>query len=146
MAKYTQNEINRFHNLEIWQLHDFEICYFLHYPRAESEQEIYLLNIPAVMPYIKPAKPDHKYVTLNKGIYVNAPECKLPIGPQVETRNYLEIKKRANEHFNHRFIDFLETIYVETVNGDIDEMYVTTRKDPSYCDSCISQHPFYYHS
>ena len=145
MAKYTQNEANRFHNLEIWQLHDFEICYFLHAPRDESELPIYKLNIPAIMPNIPvaPAAPPTP-VPISKSIFVNSPECSLPVKTMVKISNHICVRKRDNEHFKHRFLDFGVQIYVETVNGDIDEMYVTTRKDPSYCDSCASQHPYYY--
>lgn len=145
MANYTENEKNRFHNLEMWQLHDFEIAFFLHAPRDESEQEVYKLNIPAIMPDIpiEPAK-DPVSVTINKSIYVNSPKCSLPVKPNVYISNHVCVGKHNNEHFKHRYLDFKAMIYVETVNNDIDEMYVTTRKDPSYCDSCISQHPYYY--
>ena len=146
MAKYTQNESNRFNNLEMWQLHDFEICFFLHYPRAESEQSRYKLNIPALMPDIPPARPVEGIANINRSIFINDKGCKLPVSPTINTQNYVSIPKRSNEHFNHRYIDFMSTIYVETVTSDIDSMYVTTRKDPSYCDSCITQHPYYYHS
>ena len=146
MAKYTQNEANRFNNLEIWQMHDFEIAFFLHHPRAESEQSLYKLNIPALMPDIPPAIPVDGVGNIRRSLFVNDNGCKLPVNPTIPTRNYLLVPKRANEHFNHRFIDFMSTIYVETVNKDIDGLYVTTRKDPSYCDSCIGQHPYYYNS
>lgn len=146
MAKYTQNEANRYNNLEIWQLNNFEICTFLHYPRDESEQSIYKLNIAAIMSQIPVAKPNSHQESISKSIYANDSKCSLPVGTRVTVRNYVEVTKRANEHFNHRWLDFGAKIYVETVNGDIDGMQVTSRLDPSYCDSCITQHPYYYNS
>lgn len=148
MANYRENEKNRFNNLEIWQLHDYEIATFLHSPRDESEQDVYKLHITALMPFIPiipvTAGSQPTPVQLTKSIYANAPACSLPVKQTILTQTWLNVHKHNNEHFTHRWLDFGSKIYVETLNKDIDGLYVTTRLDPSYCNSCVSEHPYYY--
>ena len=35
------------------------------------------------------------------------------------------------------------TLKLAPWNGDYDEMTVSTKLDPSYCNSCVSEHPRY---
>lgn len=148
MAKYNQNESNRFNNQEIWQVPTIMVAYHLcRERRLPSEQTIYKVNIPALMPEISPSTPNEVIYQLRSTCFVNAPDCKLPINSSIETKNYISIPKMLNEHFNHKWLDHMAKISVEARSNDIDTLRVNVNwEDPSYCDDCISQHPLYYHS
>ena len=129
-------------NQESWEIDNQERCTFL--PKhKDSNVQPYLVNIWKTMPMIPRALPNKWSVCLRDSIYENAPECKPSVARTIQEQNYRSLYREDNRHFNHRWLDFGMTLKLAPWNGDYDEMTVSTKLDPSYCRSCISEHPHY---
>ena len=140
--QYNENSKNQYNNQKVWELGQYETAYYLHRNRRGSaNRTVYKLNIPTIMPDIPPAKPIQTKHALSKSVFCNDIGCKLPIGDIIITQNYMAIGKYPDRHFCHRWIDHLTKIRVECRNHDIDDIHVVVTVDPSYCDSCMVQHP-----
>lgn len=136
--KYNPNN-----NQENWQIEEQELCTFL--PKiADANQQPYLVNIWKTMPYIPRALPkDNIPIMLDKSVYCNDPAC-MPavVTPRFE-QNYRSLYREKNRNFNHRWLKHGATLKLSPWNEDYQDMFVTTRLDPSFCKNCASEHPMY---
>ena len=136
------SDVNSHNNQESWDIDNQEKCTFL--PKhADSNKQPYLVNIWKTMPFIPRALPKILIVFLGDSIYQNAPECRPSVAPQIPIQNYRSLYREDNREFNHRWLDHGMTLQLSPWNGDYDEMTVSTKLDPSYCNSCVSEHPRY---
>lgn len=129
-------------NQESWEIDNQERCTFLPL-HADSNKEPYLVNIWKTMPFISRGLPNMWMVKLKDSIYENAPECKPSVAILIYEQNYRSLYRENNRAFNHRWLDHGMTLKLAPWNGDYDEMTVSTKLDPSYCNSCALEHPQY---
>lgn len=130
-------------NQQNWQVDETENCTFL--PRKEdSNKQPYLVNIWKTMPYIARALPkDNIPVLLNDKVYCNDPECFPAVDPIIFEQNYRSLYREKNRAFDHRWLTHGMTLQLASWNKDWDDFYITTKKDPSFCVNCPSEHPTY---
>jgi hypothetical protein len=143
MLNETNLRLHPHDNQENWQMDESENCTFLP-KKGDANKEPYLVNIWKTMPYIARGLPkDHIVVKLNDKIYCNDPECFPSVSPFIFEQNYRSLYRQKNRHFEHRWLKHGDTLELATWNEDDDLVFVTTKKDPSYCDVCSSEHPIY---
>lgn len=143
MPNETNLKISTHANQQNWQIDTEENCTFLPL-KEDANKEPYLVNIWKTMPYIARGLPkDHIVVKLNDKIYINDPECFPVVDPFIYEQNYRSLYRQQNRHFEHRFLTHGMTLELKPWNEDYDQFSVTTKKDPSFCDVCSTQHPVY---
>lgn len=130
-------------NQQNWQIDTEENCTFL--PKKEdANKEPYLVNIWKTMPYIARGLPeDNIIVGLNDRVYINDPECFPAVPPFIYEQNYRSLYRQQNRHFEHRWLKHGMTLELKPWNEDYDQFSVTTKKDPSFCDVCSTEHPYF---
>jgi hypothetical protein len=131
-------------NQDNWQVDETENCTFL--PKiADANKEPYLVNIWKTMPLIPRALPkDNIPMILNDKVYCNDPQCFPSVVTPRYKQNYRSLPREKNRAFDHRWIKHGETLQLASWNKDYDSFYVTTKKDPSFCYNCASEHPAYH--
>ena len=130
-------------NQENWEVNESEHCTILT-KHVSSVNEPYLVNIWKTMPLIPKALPKEWLVRLNDKVFINDQPCKPAVNPIIQEQNYRSLYREANRHFDHRWLDYGMQLRLSPWNGDYDNMTVSTREDPSYCNSCLAEHPRYH--
>lgn len=143
MPNETNLRLHPHDNQENWQMDESENCTFLP-KKADANKEPYLVNIWKTMTYIPRELPkDNIVVQLSDKVYCNDPECFPSVAPFIYEQNYRSLYRQANRHFEHRWLKHGDVLELATWNEDDDLIFVTTKKDPSFCDVCSSEHPVF---
>lgn len=134
--------VSMHNNQESWRIDNEEKCTFL--PKHEnSVKQPYKVNIWKTMPLIPKALPVEWPVNLSDSVFINDSECKPSVAKTIYEQNYRSLYRMDNRAFDHRWLDHGMTLQLAPWNGDYDEMKISTKIDPSYCNNCGIEHPTY---
>ena len=142
---YT-NENYKFNNESPWSMNTSEIMFLLadNGVRQDTTTRPALKCwIPTLMGPTQTPLPRITYSGIPKNHFINSNECKLPISNIIHFQNYITVPFGDHDYYYHRWINHGSELWGKVTNYSIDEIYVDTNFDPSYCDSCASQHPWY---
>ena len=126
-------------NLEKWKMEEFEVAKFSPIKNdANAHQQ--KLFIPKLMPMISFGTPKNSTESLDKSIFINDPACKPSPDSTVQTQNFKTVPKPDNRKFARTVLTQGVTMQVEVKNGNPDEMYISTKVDPSSDEKRIEEY------
>ncbi len=142
---YITKDDYTFNNESPWAMNTSEIMFMLadNGVRHDTTIRPFKCWIPTLMGPKQLPIPKITFSSIPKGQFINSPECKLPIGSIIFFQNYITVPFRDHDFYYHRWIDHGAELWGRSMNYSIDEIYVDVNSDPSYCDSCAAQHPWY---
>jgi hypothetical protein len=121
-------------NLTTWTINDNEIGKYTISPKGSSGGTL-PLYIPKLMPLISMGKRKTTTTGINSSCYCNASECKPNIGSTtVSIQNFINVPPQSNRSFSLPIFYYGDTIQVEVHNGNVDELYLSTRVDNSHVE------------
>lgn len=144
---FTTDNVDRYNynNEKIWSLQRDEIGIVMwdngkSFDLANTNPK--KMHIPAIMGKSSPdGDPRIWSEGLNKSIYVNDPKCKPAVSSTVILQNYITVFHYANDYLQHKWLYNHAKLRLEVRNGDIDDIHVTDKIDPSFCEDCLMEHP-----
>ena len=137
---------SQYNNDEIWGLNYEEIGEVMcRERRIPASTDPIMLKIRTILPQQLDEYPelyprDWGEILLDM-VYCNDTPCRPNVSPSIGKRNYIIVPRNANSEFLHYWLDRGAKLKVELRNEDIDDMHISNNMDPSYCDSCMSEHP-----
>lgn len=140
---YNEQEQYRFNNQHPWKIDDTEIAYILADDMYvhEANKIPYKCWIPTLMGPKQTPKPEIFINPLDDSIYCNDTPCKPPVSKVIQTQNYISVGQHDHDFYYHRWLMHGAEIRIQNTNDDILELDVDTRLDPSFCFSCLAEHP-----
>lgn len=119
---------------ERWSMNEVEIAYNLEKTpstRGKTEDPVWKLNIPKIMPLIPIACWVDSKDSLSKSIFANAPDC-MPVVQQIITvRNYIEVTRPRNCSFTYKYKPHRMKVEVNALYKNIDDIRITNTIDES---------------
>lgn len=142
MDYYKQDDY-RYNNQSPWKLDDYEIAYALAEDgvRTPANRDPQKCWVPTIMGPKQFPRPRVFESPLGDGPFINDPKCRPRPSATIKFANHMEIQLGDNEYYNHRWFRHGAELWLKPINGNIMELYLDTEIDPSYCVSCISEHP-----
>lgn len=128
-------------NIMEWAMSEYEVAKFapVSNDANASSQKLY---IPKLMPLISFGAPKITSESLNKSIFLNADECKISVSSTIQSQNYKTVPKPANRKFERILLTQGVTMQVEVKNGNPDQMYISTKVDPSSSDKVSESYEY----
>ena len=113
-----------------WSLADEEVAKISAYGPVPTSptQNLYITKL---MPQISFGKPKSTSVALNKSCICNDTKCKPAVSSRISSKNYVTLSTQANRSFKHNYFHPGDTVQVEVRNDNPDDMYLSTKVDPS---------------
>lgn len=141
--QYNNENEYRFNNQYPWKIDDTEIAYILAENGCERLANLipYKCWIPTLMGPKKLPIPQQFVEALDPSIFINDIPCRPPVSKVIITQNYISVGKHDHDFYYHKWLSHGAEIRIQNTNNDILELDVDTRLDPSYCHSCLSEHP-----
>lgn len=143
---YLSSEDSSFNNESPWSMNTSEIMVLLAdnaIRQDVSPRTPIKCWIPTLMGDIQTPKPAVIPAVIRKSIFVNSNECKLPISDITHVQNYITVQFGDHDYYYHKYIDHGKVLWGTVTNYSTDEIYVDTSCDPSYCDNCAAEHPWF---
>lgn len=140
---YKNQSEYQFNNQHPWKLDRTEIAYvladngYVH----EANRIPYKCWIPTLMGPKQTPLPREFIELLDPSIFVNDIPCRPPISKTIQTQNYISVGKHDHDFYYHKWLHHGAELRIQNTNNDILELDVDTRLDPSFCFSCIAEHP-----
>lgn len=144
--EYTSSEDMKFNNETPWSMNTSEIMFLLAENGIREDvtpRKSIKCWIPTLMGPTQLPKPHITYKGIRKSGFLNSNECKLPISDTIHFQNYITVLFGDHDFYYHRYIDHGKELWGKVTNYSADEIYVDTSVDPSYCDSCAAEHPWF---
>ena len=117
-----------------WTINDREIAFNLEKTPAtkgRTQDPIWKLNIPKLMPMIPVACPKTTKEKLDKSIFINAKECRPSIQEIIDTVNYLEADRPPNRAFIYAYKTHGMKLEIELPHRNMDEHRIDNTIDNS---------------
>lgn len=140
---YNENRMYRYNNQYPWEFTDDEVAYILAEDgiRRDANLRPYKCWIPTIMGDPKFPVPRIFSGNLSDIVYCNDPKCKPAVSSVICTKNYIDVGAGDHDFFYHKWLDHGAKVWVSATNKNIDELGMNMGEDPSYCDSCLVEHP-----
>lgn len=141
---YNEQGGYQYNNQFPWEFIDDEPAYILAENGVERDANTrpYKCWIPTLMGDIQLPIPRISIpVRLSDSIYCNDPQCKVGVSPTIQTKNYIDVGAGDHTFFYHRWLHHGAKVWVSATNDSIDELSMNNGEDPSYCHSCLVEHP-----
>lgn len=90
------------------------------------------VHIPILMPLIPYGTPNRTSASLSKSCFCNDSSCKPVVRSSIQTQNYLDIPRYANNTFQRINISYGAELELDSLNGDEKTIHISNRKDPSF--------------
>lgn len=141
--EYNNQSGFRHNNQYPWEFKDNEVAYLLaeNGYRRDANLRPYKCWIPTLMGKVQLPVPNDFRKDIDNSIYINDIPCKPSVSKTIYTRNYIAVGAGDHDFFYHKWLDHGTKLWVKGKNDNIDELSMRMSDDPSYCDSCIIQHP-----
>lgn len=142
MNYYKQDDY-RYNNQSPWKLDGYEIAFALadNCVRTPANRNPQKCWIPTIMGPKKIEKPKIIQTMLGGGPFINDTQCRPRPSSTIRYANYMEVNLGDNEYYAHKWVDHGAELWLKPINNDILELYLDTEEDPSYCLSCLLEHP-----
>lgn len=140
---YKNTKDYQYNNQYPWRLDNEELVVVLAENGVKRDANLvpYKCWIPTLMGPKQYPIPKKFEAPLSDSIYLNDKPCRVPVSNTQKTQNYINVYGKDHSFFYHRWLDHGAEIWTEPINGDILEFRIKTRVDPSYCLSCLVEHP-----
>ena len=140
---YNNQSGFRHNNQYPWEFKDSEVAFLLaeNGSRRDANLRPYRCWIPTLMGRKQLPVPKNFPLTVDPTVFCNAKECMPSVSKTIYTRNHIEVGAGKHDFFYHRWLDHGVQLWVNATNDSIDELNMEMGNDPSYCDSCIAEHP-----
>ena len=140
---YNSQDDYRFNNQHPWDIDATEIAFILaeNGVRRDANLRPYKCWIPTLMGPKQLPIPRISTGVLTSNIYCNDKECRVPVSNTISTKNYIDVHAGDHTWFTHRWFDHGATVWFKHINGDVHELKMESRVDPSYCLDCLTEHP-----
>lgn len=140
---YNEQSGYRYNNQYPWEFINHEPAYILaeNGSYRDANTRPYKCWIPSLMGDPQTPIPTIDPYSLSDSIYCNDPKCKIAVSSTIGVKNYIDVGAGDHTFFYHRWLRHGAKVWVSATNDDIDEIVMLTKEDPSYCNSCLIEHP-----